>query len=319
MIYQKTLRHSVSCTGVGIHKGIETTLTLKPAEADTGYVFIRTDITDKANTIHGRWDNVTETQLCTVLSNTEGVTISTVEHLLSALAAYGIENAVIEVDGPEIPIMDGSATAFIDLVNQAGIRKLDAPKQFLRLKKTITYTQDDMSVTLRPSYHPTWTMDIDFISPVIGQQSYLFSGDQDDYTREISMARTFGFLHEVEALRKMGLAQGGSLDNAIVIDGDTVMNPDGLRYTNEFVRHKILDAIGDLALAGGSILADYHGVKAGHAMNNKILREVFSDKTAYEWVNSTQLDRIITITAPIRVTYATPPAHLFTNELQNTI
>lgn len=289
MTKQKTLAKPVSCSGIGVHSGAKAELTLKPAKANSGYLFIRTDITDKDNQIQGLWHNVTDTRLCTVLSNAQGVSISTVEHVLSALAAAGIDNAVIEINGPEMPIMDGSAAAFIDMILTAGIKTLDQPKRFLRLKKPVTIKDGDKSITLTPAKTPAWAMAIDFDSAAIGQQDYDFDGDLADYRRNIADARTFGFLHEVEAMQKMGLARGGSLDNAVVIDQDTVINPGGLRHRDEFVRHKLLDAIGDLALAGATVLAHYQGCKASHALNNQILRALFADKTAFEFVTAADL------------------------------
>ena len=288
MSRQTSLKTAVACQGVGVHSGAETTLTLKPAPAHTGYVFIRKDVADLDNVIKGRYDNVTETQLCTVLSNTDGVSVSTVEHVISALAAAQIDNAVIEIDGPEMPIMDGSAAPFIKMIDRAGIKLLAAPKRYLRIKKTVTHTDGDKTVTLSPSSTPRWDMTVDFDSAAIGRQSYSFSGERAEYRTHISDARTFGFLHEVEALKKMGLARGGSLDNAVVIDGDTVMNEGGLRHKNEFARHKLLDAIGDIALCGAPLLGHYKGYKAGHAMNNQILRVLFADPEAYEFIEAEQ-------------------------------
>ncbi len=313
MLYQKTLRDTVSCEGVGVHSGATTTLTLAPAKAGTGITFVRSDVIDRDNVIPGTWDRVTQTRLCTVLTNDAGVNISTVEHVLSALAAQGVDNVVITVDGEEMPIMDGSADVFMKMIDQVGTRKQNAPKRFIRLLRPVTYTEGDMSVTLTPSYQPEWLMDIDFTakSKKIGTQSFSFSGGVYDYRRKISRARTFGFLNEVEALKEMGLARGGSLENAIVVDGDNILNPEGLRYDNEFVRHKILDAIGDLYLAGAPILADYHGVKAGHAMNNKVLREVFADPMQYEWVTSADVLGIIQARSSVRVTYAAPSPEVF--------
>lgn len=286
---QNTLKKSVTCTGVGVHSGMPANLTIKPADQNTGYVFVRTDVTDKNNVIAGLWDHVTETQLCTVLSNKDGVTISTVEHVLSALAALGVDNAVLEIDGPEIPIMDGSAAAFVDMIDKVGVQAQNASKRYLLLKKPVVYNEGDKTITLTPSLKPEWVMDIDFESSAIGQQRHAFDNSVVAYREDIAFCRTFGFLHEVEMLQKMGLARGGSLDNAIVIDGDKVLNPQGLRVEGEFVRHKILDAIGDLILAGAPLLADYHGEKAGHAMNNKVLRALFADKDAFEFVSADKL------------------------------
>ncbi len=298
---QKTLAKKITCTGVGVHSGAPANLTIKPGDKNTGFIFVRTDITDKNNVITGLWDHVTETQLCTVLSNKDGVTVSTVEHVLSALTALGIDNAVLEIDGPEIPIMDGSAIAFVEMIDTVGVVEQDASKRFIRLKKPVTYTKGDKSVTLTPSLRPVWAMDIDFDSAVIGQQSFTFDNSEDQYRSDIAECRTFGFLHEVEMLQKMGLARGGSLDNAIVIDGDKVLNPKGLRFKDEFVRHKILDAVGDIILAGAPVLADYHGVKAGHAMNNKVLHALFADKSAYEFVSADKLVYLTVQKRPERV------------------
>jgi UDP-3-O-[3-hydroxymyristoyl] N-acetylglucosamine deacetylase len=289
MTHQKTLAQSVSCTGVGVHSGAHTCLTLKPAKANSGYVFIRTDITDKNNRIEGLWHNVADTTLCTVLANTDGVTVGTVEHVLSALAAAGVDNAVIEVNGPEMPIMDGSAAAFLDMIDDAGVKTLAQAKRYLRLKKTVTYTEDDKTVTLSPASTTLWDMVISFDTSLIGRQVYRFDGNLNTYRQNIADSRTFGFLHEVEMMKNMGLARGGSLDNAVVIDKDTVLNPDGLRHSDEFVRHKLLDAIGDIALGGAPLLAHYQGYKAGHALNNKVLRAVFADKTAFEFVTLDEL------------------------------
>ncbi|MGM0422972.1 MAG: UDP-3-O-acyl-N-acetylglucosamine deacetylase [Pseudomonadota bacterium] len=289
MTYQKTLAQSVSCTGIGVHSGATACLTLKPAKANSGYVFIRTDITDKNNRIEGRWQNVADTTLCTVLANNDGVTVGTVEHVLSALAAAGVDNAVIEINGPEMPIMDGSAADFLDMIDQAGVKMLNQAKRYLRLKKTVTYTEDDKTVTLSPSAKPLWDMIISFDTALIGRQVYRFDGDLNAYRQNIADSRTFGFLHEVEMMKNMGLARGGSLDNAVVIDKDSVLNPDGLRHSDEFVRHKLLDAIGDIALGGAPLLAHYQGYKAGHALNNKVLHAVFADKTAFEFVTLQEL------------------------------
>ena len=286
---QKTLKSAVNCHGIGVHSGLAANLTIKPGEKNTGFVFVRTDVTDKNNIIAGLWDHVTETRLCTVLSNKDGVTISTVEHVLSALAACGIDNAVLEIDGPEMPIMDGSAKDFLTMIDRAGIAEQDAPKRYIMVKKPVLFEEDGKTVTLMPSLHPEWHMEIDFDSAAIGRQKFRFDNSEKSYRRDIADCRTFGFLHEVEMLQKMGLARGGSLDNAIVIDGDSVLNPGGLRHGDEFVRHKILDAIGDLVLAGAPLLADYYGDKAGHAVNNKILHALFADKSAFEFISANRL------------------------------
>ena len=281
---QTTLNGDMKCSGVGVHSGLPANLTLRPAPAHHGITFIRTDITDRDNIIPAKWDSVTETKLCTVLANAAGASISTVEHLLSALWGCGIDNAVIEIDGPEIPIMDGSSAAFVFMIECAGIAALDAQRSFIRIKKPVTYVDGDKEAYLTPASNAVFSFEIDFKSPVIGHQKYSTELISGAYKADISRARTFGFLHEVEALRKMGLARGGSLENAIVIDGDKILNPGGLRYRNEFVRHKILDAIGDLYLAGYPIIGHFHGVRAGHAVNNRLLHTLFADPTAWEIV-----------------------------------
>lgn len=283
-VSQHTLRHFFTVTGVGVHSGAPAAMTVRPAAPSSGIVFIRTDVTDKNNIVPARWNNVTDTKLCTVLSNRDGVTVSTVEHLLSAFAALGIDNAVIEIDGPEIPIMDGSAINFVTAIEKAGVERQNERRRVLRIKKTVSYQEGDKEVFLAPAESQYFGFEIAFDNPVIGRQKFTHQLKQASYCKEIAPARTFGFLHEVEALRKMGLARGGSLDNAIVVDGDKVLNPDGLRFRNEFVRHKILDAIGDLYLVGLQMVGHYHGVKAGHAMNNKILHVLFSQPDAYEIV-----------------------------------
>jgi UDP-3-O-[3-hydroxymyristoyl] N-acetylglucosamine deacetylase len=287
-VYQHTLKESFTVTGVGVHSGAAVTMTVKPASVSTGIVFVRTDITERDNVIPARFDHVTDTKLCTVLANKAGTSISTIEHVLSACAALGLDNAVIEVDGAEVPIMDGSAAPFVRAIDRAGMQRQSVPRRVLVIKKTVTFKEGDKEVILSPADGQYFGFEIEFASPVIGRQKYLHEMKEASYRREIADARTFGFLHEVEALRKMGLARGGSLDNAIVIDGDNVMNPDGLRFKNEFVRHKILDSIGDLYLAGAQMIGHYHGVKAGHALNNKILHMLFADKTAYEFVELNQ-------------------------------
>jgi UDP-3-O-[3-hydroxymyristoyl] N-acetylglucosamine deacetylase len=283
-VYQHTVRAPLTLTGVGVHSGMPATLTIRPAMASTGIVFIRTDIKDKPNTIPALWDHVTETRLCTVLTNKHGVSVSTVEHLLSAFVALGLDNAFVDIDGPEIPIMDGSAAPFVQALDKTGLLRQDAARQALRIKKTVSYEEGDKQAFLSPANTAYYGFEIDFNNALIGRQKFTHALSEASYRSDIAAARTFGFLHEVEALRKMGLARGGSLENAIVIDGDKVLNPEGLRFRNEFVRHKILDAIGDLYLAGMPIIGHYHGVKAGHAMNNKILRVLFAQPDAFEIV-----------------------------------
>lgn len=283
-VYQYTVKSAITINGVGVHSGAPVQMVIKPAFANTGIVFVRTEIQDKENTIPARWDFVTDTRLCTVLSNRDGVSVSTVEHLLSAFAAMGVDNAVVDINGAEVPIMDGSAKCFVDALDAKGLLRQKAFRRILRIKKTVTYREGDKEVTLSPAAGQFFSFDISFDNAVIGQQKHSHEVKETSYREDIAAARTFGFLHEVEQLRKMGLAKGGSLDNAVVVDGDKVMNPDGLRFENEFVRHKILDAVGDIYLAGAQMIGRYHGVKAGHAMNNKALHALFADADAFEFV-----------------------------------
>lgn len=284
---QHTVSKAVTVCGVGVHSGAPACLTIKPAGANSGITFIRSDITDRDNRIPARWDLVADTRLCTVLKNVAGASVSTVEHVMSALMALGIDNADITIDGPEVPIMDGSAAPFVDAIDSVGRQSQQAARKVIRIIAPVTLTDGDKTVTLLPADDTAYSFDITFDSPVIGRQTFTHTVKESDYRSDISFARTFGFLHEVEALRAAGLGRGGSLDNAIVIDGDSVMNPGGLRSPTEFVRHKILDAIGDIGLAGMPIVAHYHGVKAGHAMNNRILRELFANPACYVVVEMT--------------------------------
>ncbi len=281
MIKQKTFKSSISCTGVALHSGNKVSMTLLPAEPDSGIVFKRTDISGGGALIAATWDNVVETTMCTTLGNEDGVTISTVEHLMAALAGSNIDNALIEVNGPEVPVMDGSAAPFVFLVECAGTIEQDKPRRYIRVLKAITVEDGDRSASIVPGNGFTVDFDIDFESAAVSRQSISVDMAGETFKNEVSRARTFGFLHEVEALRAAGLAKGGSLDNAVVVSGDKVINEDGLRYDDEFVRHKVLDAVGDLYLAGGGLLGHFHGVCCGHAANNTLLRALFADKDAW--------------------------------------
>ncbi len=281
---QHTLKSPLTLMGVGLHSGANTTITMDPAPASSGIVFVRTDILDRDNVVPAKWDHVVDTKLCTVLGNKAGVTVSTVEHLLSACAALGLDNAIIHIDGPEVPIMDGSAIKFVAAIERAGLVRQKAARKVLRIKKTVSYQEAEKEVFLSPADSQYFGFEISFDNPAIGRQKFTHHLKEDSYRADVASARTFGFLHEVEALRKIGLARGGSLENAIVVDGDKVLNPGGLRFKTEFVRHKVLDAIGDLYLAGAQLYGHYHGVRAGHAMNNKILHVLFSQPDAFELV-----------------------------------
>ncbi len=281
-VRQTTLQHPVRCSGVGLHSGAPVHLTLTPADEDTGIVFIRTDVKNKNNRIKASFDNVVDTKLCTMIGNEAGVTVSTIEHLMAALWACEIDNAIIELDGPEVPIMDGSSAPFIFLIDCAGISQQDRPRKFLKINKEIQLEQNGncglKRISLKPAERLSISFGISFPTGAITSQAYVFYGNQAKFKAEISRARTFGFMHEIQQLQKLGLARGGSLNNAIVIDGDEILNTEGLRYNDEFVRHKILDCIGDLYLAGCPIIAEVEAIKSGHELNNHCLHELFADE-----------------------------------------
>lgn len=279
---QITIKRAVNASGVGLHSGKKVTLTLHPAAVDHGIVFQRLDL-EGAPTIRALWDRVTESQLCTMIAE-NGVSVATIEHLMAALRAASIDNVLVTLDGPEVPIMDGSAEPFAFLLSCAGIQKQKAPKKYLRILKTVTVSDGDKSASFEPGDVPAYEFEVDFDHPVIGHQERRLTLVNGNFLTQVSRARTFGFAHEVEYMRSKGLAQGGSLDNAIVLDREKVLNENGLRFSDEFVRHKILDAVGDLYLAGAPILGHYRGVKAGHALNNKLLRAIFADPANYQIV-----------------------------------
>lgn len=283
---QKTLRGEAQCTGIGVHSGEKATLRLKPAEPNTGILFVRTDLKNGARNIPARWDHVVETQLCTVIGNAQGGKVATIEHLMAALSAAGIDNAVIEVDGPEVPVMDGSADAFVFLIEMAGVQEQNAPRRELLIHKPIEVEANGKHVRLAPADEMRFSVEISFNKKLIQTQSYDFTLSRQGFKTEVSRARTFGFFEDVEKMRAIGLMRGGSLDNAVVIKDEEVMNEGGLRFADEFVRHKLLDAVGDLALSGTPIRGHFTGYCTGHAMNNKLLHALFADETAWEIIEA---------------------------------
>ena len=274
---QKTLKSSICCTGVGLHSGAKVWMVLKPAEINTGITFRRTDISGKGAVIRAHWKNVVDTRLCTVLGNEDGVTIGTVEHLMAALAGSRIDNAEIEINGPEIPVMDGSAEPFVFLIECAGILDQEAPRRGIRILKPVMVEENGASAALYPGQGTSVGFEIKFDSALVGQQAISLGLVNGTFKKELSRARTFGFLHEVEQLWANGFALGGSLDNAVVVSGDKILNEDGLRYDDEFVRHKALDALGDLYMAGAPIIGHYEGRCSGHALTNRLLDALFAD------------------------------------------
>ena len=280
---QTTIAKKVHNVGIGLHKGEPIRLTLEPLEAGSGIVFYRSDL---GVSFKAEPKNVINTQMATVVGNEKGY-ISTIEHLMSAINAYGIDNIRIIVDANEIPVMDGSSASFCMLLDEAGVRELDANKKALIIKRAVEIREGDKLVRLSPSKSPKFDYTIKFSHPLIGTQHHVFEFSKKNYLKEISRARTFGFLKDVQALRSMGLALGGSLENAVVIDENKILNPEGLRFENEFVRHKILDAIGDLALVGAPILGDYTAFAGSHDLNHKLTLAVLADAKNFELVDLT--------------------------------
>jgi UDP-3-O-[3-hydroxymyristoyl] N-acetylglucosamine deacetylase len=282
MIRQRTLKNIIRATGVGLHTGEKVYLTLRPAAVDTGIIFRRVDL-DEPVEIPATPENVGDTRLSTTLINGD-VRVSTVEHLLSAMAGLGIDNAYIDVTAPEVPIMDGSAGPFVFLIQSAGIEEQNAPKRFIRIKKPVVVKDGDKWARFDPFEGFKVSFNIDFEHPVFKNRSQTTTVDfsSTSFVKEVSRARTFGFMRDIEQLRENNLALGGSLDNAIVMDEYRVLNEDGLRYQDEFVKHKVLDAIGDLYLLGCSLIGEFSGYKSGHALNNRLLRALLANEDAWE-------------------------------------
>lgn len=284
MLKQRTIKSVVKTVGIGLHSGRKVTLSLRPAPADAGIVFTRVDLPEPVE-IPVAASAIGDTRLASVLQK-NGARVSTVEHLMSACAGLGVDNLYVDVDAEEIPIMDGSAASFVFLLQSAGIEEQAAAKRFIRVKKAVEVREGDKLARLEPFFGFKLAFTIDFRHPAVDKTGQTFSIDFADtsYVREIARARTFGFAHEVEALREMGLARGGSLDNAIVLDEHRILNNEELRYGDEFVRHKILDAIGDLYVVGHPLIGSYIANKSGHGMNNQLLRALLADQEAYEIV-----------------------------------
>ncbi|MDH4099607.1 MAG: UDP-3-O-acyl-N-acetylglucosamine deacetylase [Nitrospirota bacterium] len=279
MRFQRTIKDQISCTGIGLHSGEKVTMTLRPAPEDTGVVFVRkdrgADVFIKADI-----SNVVDTRFATTLGR-NGVIVQTVEHLLAALSGLAIDNIFVDLDTSEVPVMDGSATPFIFLLNKAGIVSQRKFQPYLKIVKKVAVSEEGKSIFIEPSGQPVITYSIDFHHPVLGEQCLSYYMSEDNFTREIARARTFGFLKEVELLREHGLAKGGSLDNAIVIADYRILNDGGLRYKDEFVRHKILDSIGDLSLIGMPFVGHLVASKSGHALNTKLVTKILEDRESW--------------------------------------
>lgn len=286
---QRTLKASIGCTGIGLHSGAKVTMVLHPAEPDSGIRFRRTDVAGKGTVIPALWSSVGDTRMNTSLAGEGGIGIGTVEHLMSALAGMAVDNCLIDINGPEVPVMDGSAAPFLFLIECAGVVEQAAPRRAIRILKRVAVSDGDRMAALTPASGFSLGFEIDFASQAIARQDLVVTMSRGTFKSEIARARTFGFEQEVAMLRAAGLARGGSLENAVVINstGTRVLNDDGLRYPDEFVRHKVLDAVGDLYLTGAPILGHFHGVRSGHALTNQLLRALFADASAWCWTPMT--------------------------------
>ena len=302
MLLQTTVLNTVSCSGVGLHTGIHCKLKIRPAGPDRGIIFIRKDLPKKVR-IRAHIDNVVDAALATTLGQ-DGVRVSTVEHLMAAFAGLGIDNAQVELDAPEVPIMDGSSEPFNNLLKKAGIHPQKKVKRFVIIKRPVTVTDGDRQATLLPSRDFKISYTIDFKHPLISNQYYLIQISNGNFEREICSARTFGFLKEYEMLKAKGFARGGSLDNAVVVDESRVINEGGLRFSDEFVRHKILDSIGDLWLVGAQVIGHFIGYKSGHTLNHKLIRKLLVHKDWWELLEFSNEEEV-------RKLQITPPTHDF--------
>ena len=298
MIAQRTLKNVVRATGVGLHSGDTVYLTLRPAPENHGIQFKRVDL-DPPVLIRANADSVSQTTLSTCLSSPNGVQVSTVEHLLSALSGMGIDNALVECNAPELPIMDGSASPFVFLIQSAGVREQTAPREYIRITHIVEVEHEGKVARLEPFNGFRISFSIDFDHPVVdqGECKTVVDIDEASFVREVSRARTFGFMRDLDYLKANNLARGGSMANAIVVGEDRILNDDGLRQNDEFVKHKVLDALGDLYLAGRPIIGHYSGNRSGHALNNKLLRQLFLDPTNYEVVT---FDRVEDCPIPVQ-------------------
>ena len=299
---QTTLRHQTAVSGIGVHSGAPATLTMLPADADTGIVFVRCGANGQPDReIRADVRAVTATEFATVLGDAAGPLCSTAEHVLAALSGIGVDNAIIEIDGPEVPIMDGSAAPFVDAIDQAGVFTLPVPRRYIRVLKPVRVAKGDCYGELRP--HPQGfrvELEIDFDHPLIGRQGIALDVGPETFRRELARARTFGFMKDVSKLWSAGYALGASFDNTLVINDDRLLNPEGLRFADEFARHKALDAIGDLALAGAPLLGAYRSVKGGHKLNHAVLSALMADPSAWVLVEGPEIRPEIRQEAPRR-------------------
>ena len=281
--FQHTLKDSFTCVSRGLHTGLKIVMRVTPGEVNSGIVFVRRDIDSRRSEIQANWQNVSDTRLSTTIANKRGIRVSTVEHLMAALYACGIDNARVLVDGPEVPIMDGSAAPFVALINQVGRVKQDAERHAIVIKQSVSVSQGEKFAGLLPSPIPWMELEIDFDASPIGKQTFTAPIYRDAFVNELASARTFGFKEQVNTLHKLGLAQGGSLQNAVLIEDDEIVNEEGLRFDDEFVRHKMVDSIGDLALIGARIIGQFSGVRTGHQLNNALIQKLMANEHAWQY------------------------------------
>jgi len=279
--HQHTVAGPAIFAGLGLHTGEHVRVAVRPAAIDAGVVFVRTDVKDRDNQVRVSAEAVVKTQLGTVIGNAAGVTVSTIEHLMAALAALSVDNAIVELDGPELPILDGSSQPFIEILDRVGRRRQEAARRYIEMLDTVEVVDGDKRASLSPSDQFEVAFEIAFDAAPIGRQRVDLVVDEDSFREELADCRTFGFARDVETLRAMGLARGGSTDNAVVLDGDRILNPEGLRRPDEFVRHKALDAVGDLYVLGMPIIGRFDGLYAGHGLNNMVVRELLAKPQAW--------------------------------------
>jgi UDP-3-O-[3-hydroxymyristoyl] N-acetylglucosamine deacetylase len=284
MILQKTIASKISCSGIGIHSGKNTSITFLPASCDSGIIFKRVDVKDKNQIIKANYQNVVETKLGTTIANSDGIKVLTIEHLMAAICGCGIDNLIIEITEEEIPIMDGSSEPFVFLIECAGIISQEKPKKIIEIIKKISIEEDGKIIEVEPSQNLIIDLKIDFNHSQIKQEQFIFDSKSSSFKNDICRARTFGFKKEIEQLRRIGLACGGSLENAILVDDDKIINESGLRYEDEFVKHKMLDFIGDIYLAGFQVLGKFKVLKCGHSINNKFLQKLFANQDCWREV-----------------------------------
>ena len=280
-VRQKTLRHPVAYVGIGLHCGRKVSMVVQPAEPDTGIHFMRKDLPAGEGLIAARWHNIVDTEMSTAIGNEYGHSIDTVEHIMAALRGCGVDNALVEVDGSEVPIMDGSSEPFVAMIERIGTRTQDVPRNAIWIQRPVEVRDGDKYAILMPADTPRITVEIDFDNAMVGSQTLSVELVDEAFRRQMARARTFGFMNQVEALKKRGLIKGGSLRNAILVDGDRIVNESGLRYRDEFVRHKMLDCLGDLSLAGAPILGHYYTYKPGHELNSQLMQKLFETRDAW--------------------------------------